>query len=63
MAAALNRQLKADKEAERARQDKADQERLHREETLRELTIKYRRRCVGRKITGKPLKTGIFVYN
>lgn len=44
MQAALSRQLKADKEAEKVRQEKQDQERHAREESLRELTIKYRRR-------------------
>jgi uncharacterized membrane protein (DUF106 family) len=46
MQAALNKQLKADKEAEKVRQEKLDQERMEREETLREMSIKYRRRLV-----------------
>ncbi|CAG7732412.1 unnamed protein product [Allacma fusca] len=44
MQLALNRQLKADKEAEKSRIEKQVQERLEREESLRELSIKYRRR-------------------
>lgn len=44
MQAALNKQLKADKEAERSRLERLEQERLEREESLRELSIKYRKR-------------------
>lgn len=48
MQAALNRHLKADLEAEKIRQEKQDQERIEREETLRELSIKYRRRYIDK---------------
>jgi hypothetical protein len=44
MQAALNKQLRADKEAEKTRIERLEQERMDREETLREMSIKYRRR-------------------
>jgi len=44
MQAALNKQLKADKEVEKSRCERQLQERLLREERLREMSIKYRRR-------------------
>lgn len=44
MQKALNRQLKVDKEAQKSRLERQEQERLEREESLRELSIKYRRR-------------------
>lgn len=44
MQSALSKTFKADKEAEKQRQEKLVQERMEREESLRELTIKYRRR-------------------